>query len=468
MSWLVFCITKLEVREVGCLPVQQWLLICEIGTCDRICAELHVVQKLPQLSPSVSGQFQEQSVFILVNISSTKQLYVIIKSYIGLRKECAILDILKLQLLVCHLLILLLNYTKFPFKVLGSWIRFFPPMWNLLLSLFVPKAADVTELIIIIRVKNYSFSHWNVLALMVWLQDQSSRANACSYHTVVEGHSTAYTDAQDICCNLEGHCSVDRGIYLLFLFVLVFVPLNLEPGWKQGQGIRLMMAGLWRVRTIKSKLLWSDLVDSSRKRQKWPCFLLMGLVNLWQAGYAAIGCTLILLCLLSEAKIVTQSLRSQELHHFSCLTVKCRERMKQRMNMPFFIAITLKYLGGMLVGHRRGCKPSPHLTDKLVLHLFVPSKSVAKLAVAKPEGEDAVVLVSYILHLTRSQASSGTATIHQVFSGYCWAAFVKEMISSSDFSPELSAWVHTTNHTWLHVFRAAVMQSALPGGARCR
>lgn len=127
MSWLVFCITKLEVREVGCLPVQQWLLICEIGTCDRICAELHVVQKLPQLSPSVSGQFQEQSVFILVNISSTKQLYVIIKSYIGLRKECAILDILKLQLLVCHLLILLLNYTKFPFKVLGSWIRFFPP-----------------------------------------------------------------------------------------------------------------------------------------------------------------------------------------------------------------------------------------------------------------------------------------------------------------------------------------------------
>lgn len=79
-----------------------------------------MVQKLPQLSPSVSGQFQKQSVFILVNISSTKQLYVITKSYIGLRKECAILDILKLQLLVSHLLILLLNCTKFPFKVLGS------------------------------------------------------------------------------------------------------------------------------------------------------------------------------------------------------------------------------------------------------------------------------------------------------------------------------------------------------------
>lgn len=77
------------------------------------------------------------------------------------------------------------------------------------------------------------------------------------------------------------------------------------------------------------------------------------------------------------------------------------------------------YVGEMLVGHWWGCKPSPHLTDKLVLHLFVLSKSVAKLAVAKPEGEDAVVLVAYILHLTRSQASSGTATIHQVFSGYC-------------------------------------------------
>lgn len=56
---------------------------------------------------------------------------------------------------------------------------------------------------------------------------------------------------------------------------------------------------------------------------------------------------------------------------------------------------------------------------KSVLHLFVLSKSVAKLAVAKSEGEDAVVLVAYVLQLTGSQASSGTVTIHQVFSGYC-------------------------------------------------
>lgn len=47
IPWLVFCIAKLEVMEVGQLPVQHWLFICEIGMCERISAQLHVVQKLP-------------------------------------------------------------------------------------------------------------------------------------------------------------------------------------------------------------------------------------------------------------------------------------------------------------------------------------------------------------------------------------------------------------------------------------
>lgn len=63
--------------------------------------------------------------------------------------------------------------------------------------------------------------------------------------------------------------------------------------------------------------------------------------------------------------------------------------------------------------------PSLYLKCKLALCLLTLLNSAADLAVAKSEGEDAVALMTYFLQLTGSQASSDTATIHQVLSGDC-------------------------------------------------
>ena len=63
--------------------------------------------------------------------------------------------------------------------------------------------------------------------------------------------------------------------------------------------------------------------------------------------------------------------------------------------------------------------PSLHLKCKLVLHLLTLLNSAADLAVARSAGEHAVVLMTHVLQLTGSQASSDTATIHQVLSGEC-------------------------------------------------
>lgn len=76
----------------------------------------------------------------------------------------------------------------------------------------------------------------------------------------------------------------------------------------------------------------------------------------------------------------------------------------------------LKCLGGMLLGHLQGSMPSLHLKCILVLHLPTLLSSAVDLAVAKSEGEDAVVLMTYILQLTGFQ---DTTTIHQVLQGEC-------------------------------------------------
>lgn len=118
-------------------------------------------------SPSVAGQFQQSCQFFYLGWCFKYKPIVDQYKVLERTEEYVCFGMyVKLHLLVCHLLILLLNHTEFPFKVLGSWIRFFP-IWNLLLLLAVPKAADITELIIVIRVKNCSFSHWNVLALIL-------------------------------------------------------------------------------------------------------------------------------------------------------------------------------------------------------------------------------------------------------------------------------------------------------------
>lgn len=55
-----------------------------------------MVQKIPQLSPSVAGQFQQQCQFILADVSNIKQVYISTESYIELRKVCAFLHICKI------------------------------------------------------------------------------------------------------------------------------------------------------------------------------------------------------------------------------------------------------------------------------------------------------------------------------------------------------------------------------------
>lgn len=93
--------------------------MCEIGTCGGISAQLHTVQKLAQLSPSVAGQFQQKRhVSILADVSNTKQLHISTESCIGLRKVGMFLHVCKITAACVSFIIT--HPLKIPLS--GSWL----------------------------------------------------------------------------------------------------------------------------------------------------------------------------------------------------------------------------------------------------------------------------------------------------------------------------------------------------------